>query len=255
MSLLTRLRRGEGPFWSHLKRVAHSVLRFHIPVGPLTRPFFAALYGLHVALREGGYWVLRFLWFEPLFRSQCVSVGIALFMERLPYINGHGRIIVGNHVRLAGKSSFTFGNRWKMEPELIIGDHTFIGHDCRFAVADSVLIGRFCLLAGGVTIADYDGHPVDPIRRRTEPASQEAIRPVVIGDDVWIGAGAVVLKGVTIGDRSIVAARAVVTRSVPADVVVAGNPARLVKHLGEPKVEPCEVKSPPISQWSEEPDR
>ena len=198
----------------------------------MTRPFFALLYGLHVGVTEGGNFLLRFFWFEPLFRSQCVSVGDELFMERLPYINGRGRIIVGDHVKMSGKSSFTFGNRWKVAPELIVGDNAFIGAGCQFAVADSVRIGRYCLLAAGVCISDYDGHPIDSILRRSEPAPPEAIRPVVIGDDVWIGSGAVVLKGVTIGERSIVASRAVVTKSVPADVVVAGNPARVVKKLG-----------------------
>jgi maltose O-acetyltransferase len=53
----------------------------------------------------------------------------------------------------------------------------------------------------------------------------------VIGDDVWVGNGAMILKGVTIGDRAVVAARAVVTKDVPPDTVVAGNPARVVKTL------------------------
>ncbi len=59
----------------------------------------------------------------------------------------------------------------------------------------------------------------------------QPIDAVHIGDDVWIGQGAIVLKGVTIGHRSVVGAGAVVTKDVPADVVVAGNPARIVKHL------------------------
>jgi maltose O-acetyltransferase len=57
------------------------------------------------------------------------------------------------------------------------------------------------------------------------------VLPVIIGDDVWIGHGAVILKGVTIGDRAVIGAGAVVTRGVPADTVVAGNPARVVKRL------------------------
>ena len=67
-----------------------------------------------------------------------------------------------------------------------------------------------------------------------EPTPPEGIRPVTIGDDVWIGANALILKGVSIGDRAIVGAGAVVTKDVAADVVVAGNPARVVKRLGAP---------------------
>jgi acetyltransferase-like isoleucine patch superfamily enzyme len=231
MNLIVQLRRGDGPFWGGLKRLARSILTIHVPVGLRTRPIFGFLYSLHVTAGAGALGVLRFFWFEPLFRSQCASVGQGLRMERLPFIDGRGKIVLGDHVRLSGKSDFMFGNRWNDAPELSIGDHSFVGHDCRFAVADSVRIGRHCLLAGGVSISDFDGHPIDPMLRRTEPARPEAIRPVVIGDDVWIGARAIVLKGVMIGDRTIVGAGAVVTKSVPSDVLVAGNPARVVKSL------------------------
>jgi acetyltransferase-like isoleucine patch superfamily enzyme len=175
--------------------------------------------------------ILKILWYDPLFRSQCESVGQGLEMDRLPFMIGHGRIVIGDHVRLNGKSSFGFGNRWKGKPELVIGDHTYVGHGCTIAAADSVRIGRYCLLADGVCIFDYDGHPIDALARRTQPSPPEAIRPVVIGDDVWIGARSVILKGVTIGDRAIVGCGSVVTKSIPADVVVAGNPARIVKSL------------------------
>jgi acetyltransferase-like isoleucine patch superfamily enzyme len=154
-------------------------------------------------------------------------------MERLPYIQGSGRIVIGNHVTFGGKPDFMFGNRADTQPELIIGDHTFIGHQCLFAVSRSVTIGKHCLLAEGVRVADYDGHPIDSERRRRgEPTPPEGIRPVVIGDDVWIGANAIILKGVRIGDRAIIGAGAIVTRNVESDTVVAGNPARVVKQLG-----------------------
>ncbi len=234
MKFSVLLRRGEGPFWSGLKRTARAILRFHLPVGPLTRPFFRVLYGLHVTGREGILMVLKVFWYEPLFRSQCATIGRGFLMEQLPFLIGHGKIVIGNNVWLAGKSGLIFGNRWNDDPELFIGDNTFIGHGCSIAVAQSVRIGRYCLLAGGVSISDNDGHPTDAFLRRTSPASPEAIRPVVIGDDVWVGADAKILKGVAIGERSIVAAGAVVTKTVPPDVVVAGNPARVVKSLLAP---------------------
>ena len=232
MSIAVKIRQGEGPVWGPLKWVARKILHFHIPVSPLTRPFFAMLYGVHVFGREGLICALRFFWYEPLFRSQCVSVGESFQMESLPYLTGRGRIVLGDRVRLSGKSSFGFSNRLHAHPELVIGDDTFIGHDCSFGVADSVRIGSHCLLAGRVRVSDFDGHPLDAERRRAkEPTPREGIKPVVIGDDVWIGAGAAILKGVTVGDRSVVGAGAVVTKDVPPDVVVAGNPARVVKHL------------------------
>jgi acetyltransferase-like isoleucine patch superfamily enzyme len=227
MSLVSKLRRGEGPVWGRLKRAARAALSFHVPVNRLTRPLFRLLYGLHVAVREGVIWARRFFWNEPLFRSQCERVGDRFQMEELPYLQGDGRIEIGSGVRLSGKPSVHFGRPSPDRPELVIGDGTFVGHDCGFNISRSVRIGRHCLLAGGVQVYDADGHPLDAARRRAgEPTPPEAVSPVVIGDDVWVGTGAVILKGVTIGDRAIVGARAVVTRDVPADAVVVGNPAR-----------------------------
>src|SRR5262245_49548557 len=112
MNPIILLRRGNGPVWGRLKRVARAIVSAHLPVGPITRPIFAILYGLHVGVREVALWLLRFLWYDPLFRSKCTSVGRGLTIEFLPYINGHGRIILGDGVRLAGKPSFAFLNRW-----------------------------------------------------------------------------------------------------------------------------------------------
>jgi acetyltransferase-like isoleucine patch superfamily enzyme len=232
MSLLAKVRRGDGPFYGTLKRAARGALQLHIPVGPLTRPLFRLLYGAHVGVRETTSWLLRFLWYEPLLRSQCVSVGGGLHMEQLPYITGRGHMVLGERVRLSGKSSIGFSNRLRPAPEFRVGDGSFIGHDCGFHIATAVTIGKHCLLARGVRVYDFDGHPIDAARRRAgESFPPDNSKPVVIGDDAWIGTGAIIVKGVTIGPRSIVAAGAVVTKDVPADVVVAGNPARVVKHL------------------------
>lgn len=233
MNLIVKLRRGEGPFWGRLKWLAKKILRFHLPVFWLTRPFFSLCYFAHVAGRETLASLLRFFWYEPLFRSRCERVGDAFQMEDLPYIDGTGKIALGDHVTFGGRPTFIFGNRGERTPEVTIGNHTFLGHGSSYVCSSSITIGNHCLIAGGVRISDYDGHPVDAERRRAgDPTPPEGIRPVVIGDDVWLGEGAMILKGVRVGDRSIVGAGAVVTKDVPPDVVVAGNPARVVKQLG-----------------------
>lgn len=232
LSLGGKLRRGQGPVWGRAKRAARAALGFHLPVNGLTLPIYRTLYRLHVAAREGWLWAARFFWYQPLFRSQCEAVGPGLWMEALPYLKGDGRVVLGARVRLSGKSGMSFGRPSPTRPELHIGDGTFVGHGCAFTVGRSVRIGRHCLLAGGVQVFDMDGHPLDADRRRAgDPSPPDAIAPVTIGDDVWVGNGAVILKGVTIGDRAVVAARAVVTADVPADAVVAGNPAKVVKTL------------------------
>jgi len=215
-----------------LRRFARRALTFHIPTGSLLKPLFKSLYRTHLILRESAIWATRFFWYEPLFRSQCRSIGTAFRMEALPYLSGRGDITIGDRVRLSGKSTIGFSNRPTANPELQIGDETFIAHNCRFHIASSIRIGQHCLISNSVSIRDYDGHPTDAARRRAgESTPPEGIDSVIIEDDVWIGANAIILKGVTIGSRSIIASGAVVHRDVPPDCVVAGNPAQIVKWL------------------------
>ena len=101
-----------------------------------------------------------------------------------------------------------------------IGDGTFVNHRTELVAHQHVRLGRDCLLAWDVLVLDSDSHSVDGGPRSA---------PVVIGDRVWIGCRATVLKGVTVGDGAVVAAGAVVTGDVPPRALVAGNPARIVR--------------------------
>jgi maltose O-acetyltransferase len=92
---------------------------------------------------------------------------------------------------------------------------------CAITIGDDVQIGPNVQLLTPT-------HPVEPATRREK---WEAGAPITIGDNVWIGGGAIVLAGVSIGENSIVGAGAVVTRDVPANVVAVGNPARVVREL------------------------
>jgi acetyltransferase-like isoleucine patch superfamily enzyme len=106
-----------------------------------------------------------------------------------------------------------------------------IGDRCTFSpfvvldAHDTITIGNDCMFAVGVTVstATHD-------HRRTPMNSVTQLRPVVIGNDIWFGAGAAVLPGVTIGDGAVIGARAVVTRDVPPKAIVVGVPARILKY-------------------------
>lgn len=108
-----------------------------------------------------------------------------------------------------------------------MGRNVFINQNCTMddlggiAIADDVLIGP------NVSIITA-GHPLEPSRRRACVTA----KPIVIERNVWIATGAIVLGGVTIGENSVVAAGAVVTRDVPRDTLVAGNPARVLRPIG-----------------------
>jgi acetyltransferase-like isoleucine patch superfamily enzyme len=104
---------------------------------------------------------------------------------------------------------------------LRIGDDTHVGDRTEIHCGHEVSIGAGCAISWDVVILDRDYHALD--------ADDEQRRPVRIGDHVWIGCRAIVLKGVTIGPGAVVAAGAVVTEDVPARALVAGNPARVVR--------------------------
>ena len=100
----------------------------------------------------------------------------------------------------------------------------------RIWCSDSITIGDHVKIGACVLITDTDAHPMDyQVRRNSNEGTQMA--PIVIEDDVWIGAHAIILKGVTIGARSIIGAGSVVTKSIPADCVAAGNPCRVIRAL------------------------
>jgi acetyltransferase-like isoleucine patch superfamily enzyme len=215
-----------------IKELIKAILKVGIPVNAITRPVFSALYFLHVFIRETFIWAVRFFYYEPLFKSQCQSVGKGFWMEQLPYIVNSGVINIGENVRLSGKPSFAFSSNLYPAPAITIGDNTFIGHQTAFAIGKKITIGKNCFIAGRVRFSDNDGHPLDHMDRRAhKPPRKEDVKEIRIGDDVWIGAQATILKGVTIGDRSIVGTHSVVTKDVPPDTIVAGNPAKVIKSL------------------------
>ncbi|MBP5383388.1 MAG: sugar O-acetyltransferase [Lachnospiraceae bacterium] len=107
---------------------------------------------------------------------------------------------------------------------ITVGKNIFINSDCKFQDQGGIYIGDDVFIGHNVVLATLD-HELDPERRGLVPA------PIRIGNKVWIGSGAIITKGVTIGEGSIVAAGAVVTRDVPARVVVGGVPAKVLKQI------------------------
>ena len=98
----------------------------------------------------------------------------------------------------------------------------------RLWIHESARIGNNVKIGGCVLITDTDAHPMDYVARRSSNEGTKSA-PVVIEDDVWIGAHCIILKGVTIGARSVIGAGSLVTKSIPADCVAAGNPCRVIK--------------------------
>ncbi|MDR6304575.1 acetyltransferase-like isoleucine patch superfamily enzyme [Nitrobacter vulgaris] len=146
------------------------------------------------------------------------------------------KITVGQHSRIMGELlTFAHGG------EIRIGEWCFIGEGSRIWSAASIVIGDRVLISHSANVFDNLTHPIgaearhQQIRQIFSDGHPREIsldeKPVRICDDAWIGAGAMVLRGVTVGRGGIVAAGAVVTKDVPAFSIVAGNPAVLIREL------------------------
>lgn len=140
------------------------------------------------------------------------------------YVAGsHNRIRIGRECRLTGLELWLEDNG----NQVVIGNNTRVTGRSHMAVTEGtrLSLGSRCLLASEITVRTGDSHSLlDGEWKRCNPAAD-----VTIGDHVWIGDGAVILKGVTLGADCVIGARAVVTRAVPERAAAAGNPARIVK--------------------------
>lgn len=140
-------------------------------------------------------------------------------------------ISIGRSVKIGQGARIEAVGKWDGgEPKISIGDGTSIQNHFHCGAASSVRIGREVLIAGRVYVTDHD-HVYD--NAQLPPARIRAlkIKPVVIGDGSWLGEGCVILKGVTIGERAVVAANAVVTCDVLPYTVVGGVPARMIQKI------------------------
>jgi acetyltransferase-like isoleucine patch superfamily enzyme len=119
------------------------------------------------------------------------------------------------------------------EGTVSIGAKTVMGQECTISAYQHVSIGRECVIADRVMLIDFD-HGMVEVER---PIRQQGIykRDVRIGNNVWIGYGACVLRGVTVGDNAVIGTNAVVTDDVPANAIVGGVPARTIRMRDEPR--------------------
>lgn len=228
MSYLNRIRNRDGALADLLYRQYKALQHFNVAPVP----------GLHHLLqweralrRRSGRWIKRKFYDEPLFRMSCRSCGQHLCLhDGIPPV-ANLELHVGDYVTMHGTSTLV-GAKVFEHPRLVIGDRTHCGAQFTVSVGSEVVIGKDVLIANRVSIYAYDHHPVDPfLRRDGAPAAADSSRPVYIEDMAWICAGAMILKGVRIGEGSIVAAGSVVTCDIPPYSLAGGNPARVLKRL------------------------
>ena len=187
-------------------------------------------------------------WNRLYFQLLGIEYGKNLQVNNKIYIRGWGDLKIGDDFR------FTSGDAINPICRNIRGEIYFDAPDARLIIGDRVGISSACLriktvikigndvnIGGDCLIMDSDTHPIDYIKRRRgyskiatkeEDAELNPSAPIVIEDDVWIGARCQILKGVTIGARSIIAAGSIVTKDVPADCIAGGNPCKVIRVIG-----------------------
>ncbi|MDU2662709.1 MAG: acyltransferase [Clostridioides difficile] len=142
------------------------------------------------------------------YKSKFYKKGILSVNQGKLIIKGEARIFTGFKIDV-------FDNA-----KIVIGDGTVINDDSKIGIMSELRIGNNCLIGDNCSIHDYDGHIIN---------GSMGCSPIYISDNVWIGRNVEILKGVTIGEGSIVGAGSVVTKNIPDHVIVAGNPARIIK--------------------------
>lgn len=127
----------------------------------------------------------------------------------------------GEHIFIEPNLRFDYGYN------TYVGENFYANFDCIFLDVCEIHIGNNCMFGPGIQVLTAT-HPLHPIERNS---GKEYGKPITIGDNVWIGGGAIINPGVTIGDNAVIASGAIVTKEVPANVVVGGNPAKILKNI------------------------
>jgi len=223
-AFILKIKRRETRLYAFLYSVAKGILLFNVPsIKVVHLPLYHVDQGVSSAFR----WLLHTFWWVPLFKARCEEAGKRLRLpDGIPLIEGsHLKIFVGDNVTI-GRSTIGAGRVYD-EAVLRIGNNSTVGYGTVISVAKEVEIRDHCLIGPNCIIMDSDDHPMNPQKRISkEPVSKEEIQPVKIGNNVWIGSYCAILKGVTIGDNTIVATHSVVTRDAAENCIYAGFPAR-----------------------------
>lgn len=183
------------------------------------------------------------LWNQLYFWAWGVEIGKRMKVYNKIYLLGKGKIKIGDDFLFTSGDSINpicrniRGTLYTMTPisRIEIGNRVGMSSTCIWA-KESITIGNDVNIGGDCLILDNDVHPHDYLNRRCickKIINEEKIptAPVIIDDDVWIGARCLILKGVHIGARSIIAAGSVVTNDIPADVIAGGNPCRVIRQI------------------------
>jgi acetyltransferase-like isoleucine patch superfamily enzyme len=196
-------------------------------------------------LHGGPITLLRFMIKNRLFRKRYLAAYARMFNHKVIHRRSYGKKIhtdglcfIGNKVKIEiGPLAHVYldrwcwvGNRTKLRSHggfIRIGSKTVLGEEITFSTYEEISIGRECIIADRTMFIDFDHITEDPDQAIRKQGLYS--KPVRVGNNVWIGYGASILRGVTIGDGAVVGTYAVVTKDVPANAIVGGIPAKVLR--------------------------
>lgn len=197
--------------------------------GPVAALRFARDHGM--LDRQYAGLLLRYIahrWLRPAGR-RLQTDGMAFLGPRMQLQIGPGAAVSIGRFSWIGHGTKIRSHEGRVE----IGSKTVLGQECTISSYELVRIGNHCVIADRAMFIDFDHNVADV----EAPIRLQGIykRPVIVGNNVWIGYNASVLRGVSIGDNAIIGANSVVTRNIPANAVAAGSPARVIRMRDEPR--------------------
>ncbi len=236
-TLSLKIRRRESPFYDFLYRTAKRVLGCSMPVIPGLHAFLYREWATRTSAWHN-FW--RIVYYEPMFKAACRKVGSGFKLwyagNGICRIVGNLQISMGDNVTMFDNVSLA-GIRIFDEPELIVGDNTYIAPRVRFMIARKVTIGSHCLI-GCVMIADNPGHPFDAEQRMVPGGGlppAELVAPVRIGDFCLLNLTTYVYPGTVVGDGVVAKIGTHLKGVLPPFALVEGSPCRVVKLLPIPE--------------------
>jgi carbonic anhydrase/acetyltransferase-like protein (isoleucine patch superfamily) len=186
-----------------------------------------------LTMRVRSSWWMARLRIDAALSGGCVEIGPMVRLRVRVIFRGQGLLMVGKGATLGDAEAGLHHAPIQLAPRLprariAIGAGARLTNGIEMTALEAIEIGANCLVGPGARILDADFHGIGPDERH-DAGRRGAVR---IGDNVWIGVGAIILKGVGIGRDAVVGAGSVVVRSVPAGAVVLGNPAKVLLHVG-----------------------
>jgi acetyltransferase-like isoleucine patch superfamily enzyme len=214
---------------SSTERIADAIRRAPEPLhgGPLALLRF--MRANHMLKHQYAHLLARFVWLKLRYRGRLQTDGLCFICPHVKLEIGRGATL-----RIGRWAWIGHGSKIRVhEGEVAIGAKTIIGQECTVSAFQHISIGRECLVADRVMLIDFD-HGVTEVDR---PIRLQGIykRDVNVGHNVWIGYGACILRGVTVGENSVIGTSAVVPNDIPANAVVGGVPARVIRMREAPE--------------------